>query len=190
MQAVYTKNKAGQLIHPGMVHTPKAAWTAIRTAVATVDWPTTGGNTYDPPDDVAERFVAYMVDTDEAALTPITFDESSELNNLELRAHFNDNAGTATMQIFAARVDELSVKMIMEVAWVAGTQTTAITSARYFAKTAVVTKYWARDVYESDDESNTGIATIAFDMQGHERFWIGFDTIKASDNVTVEYAGY
>lgn len=172
-----------------LVHTVRATWRAIRTAIATVDWPTTGGATYDPPDDVTERFVAYMVDTDEDALPYIDLSKNTALNHLEFRAHFNDNAGTATMQIFAAREGETTVKMIAEVAWTAGTQPTAVSSARYFAKTGVVTQYWNKTISTTSEESGTGIATVSFDTFGYNRFWIGFDAISGSDNVTVEYSG-
>ena len=172
-----------------LVHTVKAAWRAIRTAIATVDWPS-ATNTYDPPDDVTERFVAYMVDTLEADLPYINLSNDSAINHLELRAHFNDNAGTATMQIFAAREGETSVKMIAEVAWTAGTQQTAIASTRYFAKTATITQYWNKTISATAEETDTGIATVTFDTCGYNRFWVGFDAINTSDNVTIEYSGF
>lgn len=174
-----------------ILRTIRAQWRAVRVAVATVDWPTTGGNTYDPPDDVTERFVDYMVDTAEVALSPIEMSINRvALNALELRAHFNDNAGSATMQIFAAREGEDTVKLIAEVVWTAGTQPTAISSPRYFAKTAVVTPYWITTISSTSEESGTGIAVVTFDTCGYNRFWVGFDTISASDNVTVESSGY
>jgi len=173
-----------------LVQTIKNQWKAIRSAIATVDWPT-GTNAYDPPDDVTHRRSAYMLDTLEAVISPIRTDQHSGINFLELRASFNDNAGTSTMQIFAARDGELSVKMIAEVAWVAGTQTTMDVTPRYFAKTATITQYWPTTFRQnSADESGTGIATVEFDIRGYNRFWIGFDAISASDNVTVEYSGY
>ncbi len=173
-----------------LVHTVRAAWRAIRTAIATVDWPTTGGNTYDPPDDVTERFVAYMVDTDETALPYINLSNDTAKNHLEFRAHFNDNAGTATMQIFAAREGEVTVKMIAEVAWTAGTQITAVSSSRYFAKTGTITQYWGKTISTTPEESGTGIAVVSFDTLGYNRFWVGFDTISGSDDVTIEYSGF
>lgn len=173
-----------------LIHTIRERWQTIRSEIATVDWPTTGGSTYDPPDDVNERFVAYMVDTDEAALDPINVSFASGINSLELRAHFKNATDTATMQIFAAREGELEVKMIAEVAWVAGTQKTAASTARYFGATATVTQYWGKTITESDRESGTGIATIHFDTMGYNRFWIGFDAISANDNVSIQYSGF
>lgn len=174
-----------------LIQTIKNQWQAIRTAVSAVDWPSTGGGTIDPPDDVTERTVANMVNTAEAALTPIRCDHNSGINFLELRAHFNDNAGTATMQIFAARDSELTVKMIAEVDWVAGTQPNADSTVRYFAKTATITQYWPTTIRKnSANESGTGIETIEFDHRGYNRFWIGFDAISGSDNITVEFSGY
>ncbi len=173
-----------------LVHTVRAAWRAIRTAIATIDWPT-ATNTYDPPGDVTERFVAYMLDTLEAEILPINLSKAeTALNNLELRAHFNNNAGTATMQIFAAREGETTVRLIAEVAWTAGTQKTAVSSSRYFAKTATITQYWGKTISVTPEESGTGIAVVSFDTLGYNRFWVGFDAISSSDNVTIEYSGF
>lgn len=170
-----------------LTHTAKNPWRVIRSAVATVDWPTGAGNTYDPPGDVTERLVIYMVDTLEDALTPINVREMMAWNKLVFRASFNDNAGTATMNIFAACERELSVKMIAEVTWTAGTQVTA--DGRYFAKTGVVIPYYIKGIVESDAESN-GIATIGLDTVIYDRVWVGFDAISGTDDVTIEVNGY
>lgn len=173
-----------------LIHTIRAGWQTIRSEIATVDWPTTAGNTYDPPDDDSERLVAYMVDTDEAVIPPIRPDWTLGFNYLELRAHFKNNNDTATMQIFAAREAELTVKMIAEVAWTAGTQHNAEGTARHFATTATITQYWNRTISKSPAESSTGIQTIEFDTRGYNRFWVGFDAISGSDNVSIEYSGH
>jgi hypothetical protein len=170
-----------------LLHTIRSEWQTARSAIATVDWPT-ATSSYDPPDVVTDRTVAKMLDTLEAEILPIRTDFNLSLNALELRAHFNDNAGTATMQIFAARAKDKCVKLIAEVAWTAGTQTNE--NGRYFATTAVVTPHWNKTIATSDAESGTGIASVLFDTCGYDRFWVGFDTISASDNVTVEYSGF
>ena len=170
-----------------LLHTVKSAWSAIRSAIATADWPTTD-NSYNPVGTVTHRLVSRMLDVTEVAIPPINTQKNLGLNSLELRATFNDNAGTATMCIFAAREGELSVKRIASVALTAGTQTDA--NGRYFATTAIVTSYWNKAISVSPVESGTGIASILFDTQGYDRFWIGFSAIKASDNVTVEFSGY
>lgn len=172
-----------------IIHTLRSEWQTIRDAIATVDWPTASLG-YDPPDVVTDRIVAKLLDTLDAEITPINTGFNSGLSVLEFRAHFNDNAGTATMQIFAARAGELTVKMIAEIAWTAGTQTTAASTARYFAKTGVVTQYWNKTISTTTEETNTGIACVSFDTCGYNRFWVGFDAISASDNVTIEYSGY
>lgn len=174
-----------------LLHLLRSKWRVIREEIATVDWPTASLG-YDPPDVVTDRTVVKLLDTLDAALPVISVGYNSGLNNLEFRAHFNDNAGTATMQIFAARKDELEVKMVAEVAWVAGTQTTGAGTARYFAKTASTssTAYWLKTITTTTEETGTGIATVSFDTCGYDRFWVGFDAVKGSDNVTVEYSGW
>ncbi len=170
-----------------LLHTLRSEWQTIRNAIATADWPTTA-NTYNPPATVTHRLVSRMVDVLEAVISPIRLDYNSGLNALELRASFNDNAGTATMCIFASRADDLTVKRVASIVLTAGTQTNA--NGRYFAKTAVVTSYWMEDIDVTTEESGTGIANITFDTCGYNRFWIGFSTIKAGDNVSVEYSGF
>jgi hypothetical protein len=170
-----------------LLHTIKSEWQTIRSAIATADWPTTTGS-YNPAGTVTHRLVSRMLNVGSVALPVIDVSKNVSINALELRAHFNDNAGTATMCIFAARKGELTVKRVASIALTAGTQTNEDT--RYFATTAVVTSYWGKDMDVSDVETGTGIATIMFDTCGYDRFWIGFSAIKASDNVTVEYSGY
>lgn len=182
-------SKKNKRLSPGVVHTPNEPWTVHRNAIATVDSPSAGGNTRDAPDDAAERLVAYMVDTLEAVITPITLDDNSEINNLELRAHFSAAGSTATGCIFAARKDEDTVRMIAEVAWTKGTAETADSTARYFAKTSSVTPHWSGTINKSNDETTWGMSTIDFDMHGYNRFWILIDALSGGD-VTVEYSGF
>jgi hypothetical protein len=163
-------------------------WITHRSAIATVDSPSTAGNTRDAPDDVTERKVIYMVDTDEVAITPLNVEELG-ISFLELRVHFNDNAGTATTSIFAARKGEKSVKMIAEIAWTAGTQTTADSTARYFAKTGTITQYWPKVIFGNGTDETNGIAVAVLDTMGYDRFWALIDALSADDNVTVEASG-
>ena len=172
------------------IHTIRAQWQIHRNAIATKDTPSTGGNTYDAPDDAAERQVAYMVDTGEVAITPIHVGFNSGINHLELRAHFNDNAGTATGAVFAARAGEDTVRMVGEFAWTAGTAETADSTARFYAKTTTVTQYWNKTISTSNDEATFGMSTVEFDTRGYERFWVLIDALSGSDNVTVEFSGY
>lgn len=170
-----------------LLHTIKSGWQTIRNAIAAVDWPTTD-NSYNPSGTVTQRTTTYMMDTTEAALSPINVGQNIAINGLELRATFNDNAGTATMKIFAAREGDTSVKLIASVALTAGTQTNA--SGRYYATTAVVTSYWNKAIGVSDPESGTGIACISFDTCGYSKFWVGFTAISTDDTVSVEFSGY
>lgn len=188
-QGVILLNKKGTRVNPGVIHTPHLPWTVHRNAIATVDTPSAAGNTRDAPDDPAERLVAYMVDTLEATITPIEFDDDTEINNLELRAHFSANSLTATGCVFAARKDEDTVRMIAELAWTAGTGETADGTARYFAKTTGVTQYWPKTINKSNDEATFGMSTIDFDMHGYNRFWVLIDALSGG-NVTVEHSGY
>lgn len=173
-----------------LVHTIRQEWQVHRDAIATVDSPSTGGNTRDAPDDPAERKVIYMVDTDEAAITPIHVGFNSGINHLEIRAHFKNNDDTATGCIFAARKGEKTVRMIAEVAWVPGTAQTDDSTARYYAKTSTVTQYWNKTISVSNDEATFGMSTIEFDTRGYERFWVLIDALSSGDNVSVEFSGY
>lgn len=188
-QRTFIATPGGKIWHPGIIHTPNLPWTAHRTAIATVDSPSGAGNTRDAPDDPAERLVAYMVDTLEAAITPILFDEESAINFLELRAHFSANNLTATGCVFTARKDELTVRMIAELAWAAGTAETADGAARYFAKTTGVTQHWNKTISKSNDEATFGMSTVEWDRRGYNRYWVLIDALSGG-NVTVEYSGY
>jgi hypothetical protein len=129
-----------------------------------------------------------MLDSAEAEIVPLNLQLYQNWNGVVLRAHFNDNAGTATMHLFGACIGETSVKYLGSVAWVAGTQTNA--AGRYFAKTATVTKYSRMTYSVSSDESGTGISEVEFDGTIYDRLWVGFTAISAEDNVTVEVNGY
>ncbi len=172
-----------------LVHTVRNEWQIHRNAIATVDSPSTGGNTIDAPDDPTERKAIYMVDTDEAAIISIDVNKNAGMNFLELRAHFNDNAGTATGAVFAARYGEKTVRMIAELAWTAGTAQTDDSTARYYAKTTTVTQYWNKTISKSNDEATFGMSTMEFDTRGYEKFWVLIDALSGSDDVSVEFSG-
>jgi len=172
-----------------MIDTVRGQWQTHRSAIAAVDTPSTGGSTWDAPDDPQDRTVAKMVDTDETTITPINVGDTG-WNFLELRATFNDNAGTATGCVFAAREGEKTVRMIAELAWTAGTAETADSTPRFFAKTTTVTQYWNKTISKSNDEATFGMSTVEFDTRGYERFWVLIDALSSDDNVTVEASGY
>lgn len=173
-----------------LIHTIRQEWQPHRSAIATVDSPSAAGASRDAPDDATERKVIYMVDTLEAVITPVHVGRASGINTLELRAHFNDNAGTATGAVFAARAGETTVRMIAELAWTAGTATTDDSTARYYAKTTGVTPYWNKTISVSNDEATFGMSTVDFDTRGYERFWVLIDALSGSDDVSVEFSGY
>lgn len=172
-----------------LLHTIRQPWKVYRSEIATKDFPSTT-LTYDAPDDVADRLVARLLDTSDVAIPVINLQDMLGINILEIRTHYKNATDTCTMDIFAARQGELEVKFVAEIVWAAGTQETGAATTRYFGKTSTITSYWPTAITKNAAESGTGIATIEFDTLGYERFWIGFDAISSSDNVTVEISGY
>jgi len=164
-----------------ILNTSSSQWLVIRDTITAVD----SGGSNDPVATVTDRLAAKMTDASDVLLKAL---DVSSVNAVELRASFDTNARTATINIFTSREGETSVKHVASVALVAGTQTNA--DGRFYAATATVTSYWAPErIGSSDAESGTGIAQILFDKLGYERVWVVVSGLSGG-NITIEGSGY
>jgi len=112
-------------------------------------------------------------------------------NQVEFMFSFNDNAGTATVIIYAMRYAEstanslyTAIEPVCTFTLEAGTMTTGEGTARYWADTAVLTDYWGSTAVVNSTSGGNGQVKVSLDGRGRYAFIPLITVISAEDNVS------
>jgi len=108
------------------------------------------------------------------------------MNAIEMKfsADSDDTACTANVYVVRTRGD---IKRVATLAITSGKQID--TAGNNVADTISVTSYWLRDVFESDNDGNDHMATIAFDLLGSTKIFVLF-TISTGAEWNCDISGF